>query len=435
MNQQIVLWLLSGLPLLGMLLTFALWSRLGWMKFLAVATAVITFVATVILSGPLTGDLPSLLLIYLLPIAACASILGQPVKPEHRSAWSITLLLLSIGMAALIHQGITGSFFKVATLVLLITLFFRYRNSFWPLSWQGVTVFFLGIVAIIAAVVMSSPLASIASLIACAVLLPLIPFHSGYVAAVNRLPGNLPSFIVVLLPVLGLHSLAEIVPELPDTVTSVIMSLALISAIYGAFKALTQSRVPLILAYGSLSFFSIMWWFAAATFTVTSNAQVFVGAVSLGTSGLLIAWQVIRTRYGDDVDPIAISGLVSTMPRYAVFLTLIALAVMGLPPFGVYTGFMALAFSSPIATSAAMFVILAAWLTSSWYILEAVQGLIFGQQRTVLRSADLFIFETTALLIVVLAILLLGVIPAEWLFPDQPNLAFSALIGELAWNQ
>jgi hypothetical protein len=37
-------------------------------------------------------------------------------------------------------------------------------------------------------------------LVACAIVLPLVPFHQGYVSALTRLPGSLPSFIVLLLP-------------------------------------------------------------------------------------------------------------------------------------------------------------------------------------------------------------------------------------------
>ena len=73
----------------------------------------------------------------------------------------------------------------------------------------------------------------------------------------------------------------------------------------------------------------------------------------------MVAWQVIRTRYGDDVDPQAISGLAAGMPRYAVLLSLLALAAMGLPPFGVFAGFMGLLLSSPFPSLAGLFITLA----------------------------------------------------------------------------
>jgi NADH-quinone oxidoreductase subunit M len=144
---------------------------------------------------------------------------------------------------------------------------------------------------------------------------------------------------------------------------------------------------------------------------------------------------VIRTRYGDDVDPSAISGLVSTMPRYAFLLSLIGLAVMGLPPFGVFAGFIGLALTSPIASSAALFAILIAWLTSSWYILDAVQSVLFGRQRSDLRYTDLVQSEFAALLIVVLLVLALGIVPASLWAPHTMLSSQGAVIGSFVWNR
>jgi NADH-quinone oxidoreductase subunit M len=435
MSQQIAPWLLSGLPLLGALLTLGLWSRPTQMKNLAVAIAVMSFAAIIVLTSLLPIEPQNILLLYLLPLAACASILGQPVEARHRSAWVITLLLLGLGLAVLTHQGMMGSFFMLAIFGLLISLLYRHASVLWPISWRGIALFFLGAIAAAVSAMANPPLASIGSLLASAILLPLVPLHEGYLTALTRLPGNLPSFIVVLLPALGLHGLATSLPTAPNAVARTIMIFALIGALYGAVKALAQSRISLLLAYGSLSFFSILWWFAAATQIITPDASVFVSAVSLGASGLLIAWQAIRTRYGDDVDPTAISGLVSTMPRYAVLLSLIALAAMGLPPFGVYTGFMGLALASPLASSVALFGLLAAWLMASWYILEAVQNLLFGRQRAELRSTDLLRFEAAALLIVVLTVLALGVVPAQWFIHQQFFSSTGAFMGWFAWPQ
>ena len=128
--------------------------------------------------------------------------------------------------------------------------------------------------------------ASVASVVASAVLLPLVPFHDGHLTALTRLPGNLPSFIVLLLPTIGLHVLATVLPTVPDVVAWTVSLFALVGAFYGAVKALAQTRVRLLLAYGSLSFFSMLWWFAAATRTATPRSALLVGTVGLATSGL-----------------------------------------------------------------------------------------------------------------------------------------------------
>ena len=241
--------------------------------------------------------------------------------------------------------------------------------------------------------------------------------------------------MIVTATLIGLHGLVTLTPVLPNNVAVTIMGLAVIGALYGAVKALAQSRMRLLLAYSSLSLFSMLWWFAAATGITTVWASVFVGAVSFGTSGLLLAWQAVRTRYGDDVDPQAVSGLASTMPRFAVLLSLVALAVMGLPPFGVFSGFMGLLLTSPIASPAVLFLILVAWLATSWYILDAVQRLLFGQQRPDLPFEDLQQSEFASLLIVVLIVIALGVMPSGLLGPDSVPSLTSAITGSFAWNK
>jgi NADH-quinone oxidoreductase subunit M len=204
---------------------------------------------------------------------------------------------------------------------------------------------------------------------------------------------------------------------------------ALLGASYGALKALAQSRVRLLLAYGSLSFFSILWWFAAASRSVTPRSALLVGTVGLATSGLMVAWQVIRTRYGDDVDPQAISGLASGMPQFAVLLSLLALAAMGLPPFGVFAGFMGLLLSSPFPSLAGLFVTLLAWVAASWYIMQMVQRLLFGSRRPELRYTDVLRAEFVSLLIVVLVLLVLGLAPATLFMPENASVG-AAIIGE-----
>lgn len=428
-------WLLAGIPLFGSLLSLAVWSKPDQVKHWSITVAVISFGVTVGLSGFLTVPPEGLLLIYLLPLAACVSILGQPINTAHRSALILTLVFLGLGLAALTSESLLEPLSLLALFGLVIGLLYRHHSALWPMSWWGIGAYGLGAIATAISAVAAAPLSTVASLLACALLLPLVPFHDGYFTALTRLPGNLPSFIVVLFPAVGLHGLVSVIPVLPNTGAVTIMGFAVIGALYGAVKALAQSRMRLLLAYSSLSLFSMLWWFAAATGVTTAWAAVFVGAVSFGTSGLLLAWQVIRTRYGDDVDPQAVSGLASTMPRFAVLLSLVALSVMGLPPFGVFSGFMGLLLTSPVASSTALLAILIAWLATSWYILDAVQRLLFGRQRPDLPFEDLQRSEFVALLMVVVIVVALGMIPAGLLGPASTASSTNSITGSFAWNR
>jgi NADH-quinone oxidoreductase subunit M len=319
--------------------------------------------------------------------------------------------------------------------VFIAALLYRHHSALWPRSWWGIGAYGLGAVCAAMSAAVDAPLSSMTTLLAGAVLLPLVPLHDGHLTALTRLPGSLPSFIVVLLPIAGLHLLASAIPSVSDAVAWTLSLFALLGAAYGALKALAQSRVRLLLAYGSLSFFSILWFFASGSRMATPRSALLVGTVGLATCGLMVAWQVIRTRYGDDVDPQAVSGLAAGMPQFGVLLSLLALAAMGLPPFGVFAGFMGLLLSSPFPPLAGLFVTLVAWLAASWYIMQMVQRLLFGIRRPELRYTDVLLAEFASLLIVVLVLLALGLAPAT-LFASAGASSPAAIIGEsTTWNR
>ena len=377
------------------------------------------------------GPLP----LFLLPIAAAISLLGQPVHASHSQSWLMTLVCLGLGIGVLAHHGFFSHLFLLGLMAVLISLLLHHHTTLWPISWLGISLFSLVGFGVIMASFSSDPLSSSVSLLVGMVLLPLLPFHSGYVTALTRLPGNLPSFAAVLLPSVGLHIVAATLSTVPLLIINLLSLFALMGALYGAVKALAQTRVRLILAYGSLSFFSMLWWFTASSHLATSRAAVLVVSIGLATCGLLIAWQVIRTRYGDDVDPMSISGLASSMPSYAVLLSLLALAAMGLPPFGVFTGLMGLLLHSPIPSLLGLLVMLSAWLAASWYIMGAVQRLLFGTWRQDLRYHDVVRGEWAALLLTIVVLAALGLAPNDWFMSRAAPPILEALSQGVTWQQ
>jgi NADH-quinone oxidoreductase subunit M len=434
-DGALIPWLLAGLPLLGLLASLPFLADPERLKQSSVAWSVISLASVAACAGRVDAPPEGLLPLYLLPLAATISILGQPVHEQHRLSWLLTLLFLGLGLAAVGNQPPISLLSMTLLLVLIAGLLYRHHSALWPRSWWGIGAYGIGALCAALSVAADAPLSSLGSLLACVVLLPLVPFHDGHLTALTRLPGSLPSFIVILLPIAGLHGLGAAISVVPDTVAWTLSLFALVGASYGALKALAQTRVRLLLAYGSLSFFSIVWWFAAASRTTTPRSALLVGTVGLATSGLMIAWQVIRTRYGDDIDPQAISGLATGMPQYAVLLSLLALAAMGLPPFGVFAGFMGLLLSTPFPSLAGLFVTLLAWLAASWYIMQMIQRLLFGARRPELRYTDLLRGEFASLLIVVLVLLALGLAPATLFAPERAPFGFTSLGVSPTWTR
>ena len=115
MMNEIVTTLLAGVPLLGALLCFTAWSRPDHVKQTAIVMTMISLGATIALSPFLAVPPEGFLLLYLLPLAACVSILGQPTHETHRSAWVLTLVFLGLGVTILASHGVVG---QLALLVL-----------------------------------------------------------------------------------------------------------------------------------------------------------------------------------------------------------------------------------------------------------------------------------------------------------------------------
>jgi NADH-quinone oxidoreductase subunit M len=427
--------LLAAVPIMGAMLGLVVWSQPDKLKIWSVIVTVLSLLAVIGISGQLTETIEGPLFLYLLPLAAGISLLGGPVHQQHRLACVLTLLFLGLGLGILTSQQVAGQIVLAILLGLITFLLYWHHNPFWPRSWWGIGAYGVGAFCAGLAAVTGPPVSAQASLLACAILLPLVPFHHGYVSALTRLPGSLPSFIVLLLPAIGLHSLVTVIPTVPDVAISTVTVLALVGALYGSIKALAQSRVRLLLAYGSLSFFSIFWWFVAVSHTITPQAIIFLAALALVTNGLLMSWQVVRTRYGDDVDPQAISGLVKRMPQFAVLLSLLALAAMGLPPFGVFTGFIGMLLTTALTSSVALLVMMVAWLAASWYILDMVQQLLFGRERPDLRYEDLRRSELASLLVVLLIVIALGIAPASLFGITQQPPNAGVVKESVSWNR
>ena len=407
-------WLATCIPLIGALVGRMLWEDLPQLKKSCLIWSLIT-IAPIL---KVKTNLPEgALLLGLLPIVATISLLGQPVQKDHRLSWLMTLVCMGLGIGVIVHPAPLSHLFLLALLVTMTGLLMRHHTILWPISWWGISLFCFAAFGVLVATLTNPPLSSCGALVTAVVLIPLLPFHTGYVTALTRLPGNLPSFSAFLLPAVGLHVMASALQTVPMAISGIAGLLALIGALYGAVKALAQTRIRLLLAYASLSFFSMLWWHTAASSLATSRAAVLVASIGLATCGLLIAWQVIRTRYGDDVDPSSISGLASSMPGYAVLLSLLALAAMGLPPFGVFAGLMGLLLHSPIPSLIGLMIILSAWLAASWYLMSAAQRLLFGTRRSDLRYHDVVQQEWMALTLTIVILTVLGLAPIEWWTP------------------
>ena len=434
MAEQALQISLTVTPLVGAALGLAFWSNPRRLKQWSLLVAIASGLLLLGLAGRLTAPAENMLPLILLPIAASLTLLGQPVHPDNRQAWLMTLALLGLGLGVLASHDRPGAIFLLVLFGLVAGLLYRYRAMSGSVPWWGIGTCGFGMIGLLLSLVAPPAVSAGALLMVCAILLPLPPLHGGYVAAFRGLPGNLPAFLALLLPSLGFHRLVGVMPSLTEPLVEALVLPAMAGMLYGSLKALTQSRVRLLLAYAGLSFFSILWWYVAATRTVPPQAGVYLCSVGLATGGLLLAWHAIQARYGE-VDLRAVTGLVYRMPRFAVLVSLLALAAMGLPPFGLFSGFLGMLLAPSLPRSGAWLVVLGAWLAASWYILDMAQGLLFGRQRSDLRYTDLRRAEVASLALCLLLLIALGLTPARFFQPAIATPQVRTAMESLSWNR
>ena len=278
-----------------------------------------------------------------------------------------------------------------------------------PFRYLSVSIAFSLVLAAII-LVRDMSIANVVIFFALALMLPLFPFHGVYVAALSRLPGILPVFPAFILPAAGLYGAMVLLPKMSVIMLKGVSVLALCGAVYGSLKALIQYKVTHTTGYMGVALYSILWWYLANTGTYTPQAVAYAGAVSLAISGMFFAWHCVRVRYGDmSLD--VIGGLAQPMPRFGILLSLLVMAAVGLPPFGLFSGYMEMLFHPSITISWDLFIILLSWLAVSWYLFRLMLRLLFGLHRSDILYEDLRFTEAAFLVIVILVLGVQGITP------------------------
>jgi len=286
-------------------------------------------------------------------------------------------------------------------------------------------------------------LGAVAGVLAAGLFLPLFPFHVVYVTALTRAPRGLTVALSILLPALGIGGAAVLIPKLPPPALSAVSVLAAIGAVWGSIKALTQVRVSLLLAHAGLALYSVLWWHLAQvgkltphsmvyalavtlalgglTFgwdrirgKLTPHSMVYALAVTLALGGLTFGWDRIRVRYGD-LDLNHIGGLFKPMPRFALCMALLVMAMVGMPPFTLFFGYLTMLLAPSMTMSAGLVAVIAAWFAASWYMFGLMRQLLFGPHRTDLRYEDLGPAEIAVFAAVIAMLILLGAVPEAWM--------------------
>lgn len=364
------------------------------------------------------SDAPASLSFFLLHLilgAGFLTILGHhPDKDTSISLW-MTLLFTGLGTGVLAGPDRAGSLLLCAMFVLLILAVIRHRREDREIPWKAVGLFTAGFVSLLVSFMTSDHIRIMTLLIPLAMIWPLLPVHGAFVASLSCLPGTLPPFLAVLLPSLGFHGLATLLPDIPEGALNLLWLAAIAGTLYGSLLALRQDSMEMVLAYAHLALGSIVWWYVTVTQSVTPGAMIYLGGLNLVICGLLLAAQHLRARFGH-VDLSVSHGLARIMPWFSTLFVLFITAAVGLPLFTLFSAFMDMLFGVSSAQGAMLAIVLAAWLMASWYFPRLMQQVLFGRLSSFCRTGrDLHLEERGSLILLLALLIILGITPSDWL--------------------
>ena len=261
---------------------------------------------------------------------------------------------------------------------------------------------------------------SLAFLFAFAVKVPIFPLHGWIADAFSEAPV---AMAMVIAGKLGLYSLfrfhVALFPAQARLVAPWLIALGVIGILYGACLALVQRNFWKLLAFASVSHFSlIVLAIYGLTFTGWTGAVYQILNDGVVEAALFLLLGALELRYGS-CEIGEFGGVAARLPRLASFFVIATLAMIGLPMLNSFVGEFIILSSTFTQVSrgwtiaAALGIILGAA-----YMLWLVQRLFYGSESTLTAAkspGDLNTGELLTLIPVVVLMLVMGLMPGPWL--------------------
>jgi NADH-quinone oxidoreductase subunit M len=263
-----------------------------------------------------------------------------------------------------------------------------------------------------------------------AIKVPIVPLHTWLPDAHVEAPTAGSAILAGVLLKMGTYGFMKLgfplFPEAAKLFTPLVMSLAVISIVYGACLALVQTDIKKIIAYSSISHLGyVMLGLASLDLIGIQGAVIQMVSHGLTAAGLFMMIGMIYERCHSR-DLAAYGGLAKILPLYSVFFLLLTLGAVGLPTTSGFTGeFLSLLGAFRAAWGAyEAGITWPLWLVGlavtgvvlgALYMLWFAQRFLFGKLKAPhLPITDLSTREVAVLAAIVVAMFALG------LFPDEP---------------
>jgi NADH-quinone oxidoreductase subunit M len=261
-------------------------------------------------------------------------------------------------------------------------------------------------------------------LAAFAVKLPLFPLHTWQPEAFVAAPAG--ACITGLLIEIGgyglIRFLLPLFPAAAHAAAPIVMTLAVVGILYGAWMALGQRDLKRLIAYGSVAHvgFVALGIFAWNRIAL-QGAVVLMIAHALSTGALFILVSLLRERTRSaGLDPLG--GIWSIAPSLSAATLFFLLASIGLPGLADFVGeFLVLLGVYPVSHTLAALAALGV-LFSTLYALRLVQRAFWGPEQRSWDIPDLTRREWAVLTPLALALVIFGIYPRPILGTFRPAL-------------
>jgi NADH-quinone oxidoreductase subunit M len=265
-------------------------------------------------------------------------------------------------------------------------------------------------------------------LMAFAVKIPIIPFHSWQADTYTHSPSVGSMLLSAIMLKMGLYGLIRwylpVFPESIEYYKPIVLSLSVAGVLYGAIIALRQQDLKRLIAFSSLSHVGLI---AAGIFTLSATGlegavlQMIVHGINV--FGLFLAIEIIETHTGSR-NLVDLGGLAKNNRWFTIAFVVMALGAAAVPLTNGFPGEFLLLKSifderATLAVIAGITIILGAA-----YMLRMLQFSLFGEGDGVIKSLNLG--QLISLVVVVFFVLFLGLFPQVIL--DSVQLSINSII-------
>ncbi|MFP6781083.1 MAG: NADH-quinone oxidoreductase subunit M [Gammaproteobacteria bacterium] len=291
----------------------------------------------------------------------------------------------------------------------------------------------------------------VAFLLAFAVKVPMWPVHTWLPDAHVEAPtGGSVILAAVMLKMGGYGFIRFSLPIAPDAAAALdglMIALSLIAVVYIGFVALAQQDMKKLIAYSSISHMGFVTLGFFACFQIYANTGDWADAVMGIEGGMVqmishgfisaalflcvgVMYDRVHSREIGDY-----GGVVNTMPKFAAFMMLFAMANAGLPGTSGFVGEFLVILSAFKASFWFAFFAATTLILGAAYTLWMYKRVIFGEVTNTAVSAlqDISTRETLILLSLAVPVLILGIWPAPLL--DMMHASIDQLVEHLSYSK